>query len=336
MNTRRVELKLTYNSKDISADLKPYLSSWTHSDVLSGQADDLQISLIDKDKKWIGPWLPDVGATLLGSIVRSHWEKVGKVDTVPLGQFEIDTVDVSFPPSRATIKAISVPESSSIRGEEKNRAWEETRLSVIARDISGKNKLQLFYDVEEDPEYDRIEQTGETDLSFLMRLCGDAGFALKVTGDRLVIVDEAKYEQRPPSATFTPKDIDSFQGSITTTGTYRAARVEYYDGRKKKKVAYSFTPGNAPKTGRTLYINQRVSSYKEAMRLAKKRLRKANQEATTVSFTKAGEILLFSGLTIKLSGFGAYDGKYIITSVQRTYQDGLETSVELRKCLEGY
>lgn len=339
MKARTAYLQLTYDGVDISTDLRPYLLAWTHTDNLSGQADDLQISLEDKDQRWSGPWLPDTGAVLIAKAVRENWEKEGKTDVLPLGKFEIDEIEVSDPPTTVTIKGISVPESSSLRGEEKNRAWEKTKLSVIAGDIAGKAKLKLYFEVDDNPEYDRIEQTSETDLSFLMRLCNDAGLCLKISGTQLIILDEEKYEARPPVVTITrgKSHIKSFRGIKTTQGLYRACRVAYRSPKGRKNINYTFTPKNAPKTGRTLLVDQRVTSIKEAERLAKKKLREANKNAVNVSLIMVGDNVLLAGHTLMLAGYGkAFDGKYIITQISRSQQNGYEMSMELRKCLEGY
>ncbi|QQE75725.1 late control protein [Brevibacillus composti] len=336
MNARKAWLQVKYNSKDITADLQPHLLGWSYTDNLSGQADDLQITLEDAERKWIGPWFPEKGAVLTGVVYRQDWEKYGITNTLNIGQFEIDEVEASLPPCAVSIKGISVPESSSLRGEEKHQAWEKTKLSVIAADKASKAKLKLMYDVDDDPEYDRVEQTGETDLSFLMRLCSEAGLCMKVTGTQLVIVDEAKYEANAPIAILQPVDVSSFRGRSSTQGAYRSCRVEYHSPKGRRNIVYTYTPPNAPKTGRTLYVNQRVASVKEAERLAKKKLREANKDAMNVSLSLPGDTRFVAGITLSLSGFGAFDGKYIVTRAMHTQQGRYETGLELRRCLEGY
>ncbi|MED1803022.1 phage late control D family protein [Brevibacillus porteri] len=336
-NTRRTHLELKYENMDISADLQPDLKSWTYTDNLSGQADDIQITLVDTAHKWIGSWMPSTGAVLKGAIIRENFESEGKSDKLPLGQFEIDTVDFNFPPSEVTIKGISVPESSSLRGQAKSQAWEKTKLSVIAGDKAKKASLKLLFDVDENPEYDRIEQTEETDLSFIVRLCNDAGLCVKVTGTHLVILDEAKYERQTSITTINKNAaIKSFKGSTTSTGMYRSCRVEFHDPKKKKKIKAVFTPPNAPKTGRELFINQKVESIAEAMRLAKKKLREANKNAVKVSLSVVGDPLYVAGITLDLNDFGLFDGKYIVTQATHSQQSGYDTSLQLRRCLEGY
>lgn len=336
MNARKAGLQVKYNSIDISEDLQPHLKSWSYTDNLSGQADDLKITLEDKESKWLGPWFPEKGAVLEGVIFRQDWEKNGITNTLDTGQFEIDEFDGDGPPLTVTIKGISVPESSSLRGEEKHQAWEKTKLSVIANDKASKAGLKLIFDVDEDPEYDRVEQTGETDLSFLMRLCNDAGLCLKITGTHIVIVDEAKYESKTPIDTIHRDEVKRYSLRSTTQGVYCACRVEYHSQKGRNNIVYTYAPPNAPKTGRTLYINQRVGSVKEAERLAKKKLREANKDAMNVSLGLPGDTRYVAGVTLNLSGFGEFDGKYIVTQATHSQQSGYETSLELRRCLEGY
>ena len=338
MKARRARLQLEYENVDISADLQPHLTNWVYTDNLSGQADDLQITLEDKEQLWLGDWLPEKGAAVRAKIIRENWEQDGLTDELDLGLFEIDEIEPSSPPSSVTVKAISVPESSSLRGEDKNRAWEKTRLSVIAGDIAGGAGLELFYDTEDDPEYDRIEQTEQTDLEFLQKLCTDAGFALKVSDAQVVIFDEAKYEQQEPVDTITKGEarIKNYRGRTTLTGVYKSCRVDYHDAEHKESIKYEFTPLNPPKTGRVLVVNERVKSVAEAERLAKKKLRDANKDGTTFSITLVGDTKYLAGLTVNLSGWGAFDGKYIITQATHGQQSGYETKLELRKCLEGY
>jgi phage protein D len=174
--------------------------------------------------------------------------------------------------------------------------------------------LSLFYDTDDDPEYDRIEQTGETDLEFLMRLCSDAGLCLKISDKQIVIFDEKKYEDQAAIETIKKGDkrIKSYSGRTTLNKLYKASRVEYHNPTKGSQIRYEFNPPKPPKTGRVLVINEQVDSIKQAERLAKKRLRQAKKNGTTFSLTLTGEFRYLAGLTVNLEEFGSFDGKYII------------------------
>lgn len=339
IDSRRTFLDVTYNKQNIKAELEEHLKDWTYTDNLSGQIDDLQIVLEDVEHKWLSNWFPTKGSLLEAVIYKKYWKD--QIIKTKIGKFEVDEIDASGNPSEVTIKALSVPESSSsIRGEEKSKAWEKTTLKVVAADIAKRNKLKLYYQANENPKKDRFEQESETDLAFLYRLCNDEGFCLKITNNSIVILDEADYEKKAAVATINrlskvDDEIQVLNWSARTTlsGTYKSCRVQYFDAIKKKTIKASYTPPNPPKVGRTLVIKEEVKSVAEAQRLAKKKLREANKEATTVNLTVTSEKHLDAGMTVNLRMFGKFDGKYIITQVihsQATVQ------LSLRKCLVGY
>lgn len=334
---RRAKLLLKYNNRDISKDLAEYLISFSYTDHASGKADDLQITLEDRQGLWQRDWMPERGATLQASIVVENWDREGHLGTLPLGTFEIDEIESQGPPETVTIKAVSVPESAALRGEDKTRAWERTRLSCIARDITGKAGLKLLYEADEDPQYDRIEQTEQSDLAFLLKLCEDAGLSLKVTGTQMVIFDDSKYEQMPPVMTITRglSDVISYSASVSIRDIYSAARVQYKGGKKKKEIVYTYRPPNAPKTGKVLVINERVDSIAQAQRLAKKRLRQKNKDEYRFSLTMVGNTAMVAGVTVVIKGWGKHDGKYFVEKA--THEGpGYTVKLELRQVLEGY
>jgi hypothetical protein len=335
--TRRARLLLTYGNRDISADLAPYLLDFSYTDYASGKADDLQISLEDRAGLWRSSWMPEKGATLVASLLVQHWEREGQVQKLPLGKFEVDEIESSGPPDTVKIKALSVPVSSSLVGEDKTRAWEKTRLSVIAKDIAGGAGLKLLYDADYNPEYDRIEQTEESDLAFLLRLCEDAGLALKVTNKQVVVFDESKYEKMAPITTIVrgKSSVISYSAISATREVYSAARVEYKGGHGKESIRYTYTPPNRPKTGKTLVINERVTSIAEAERLAKMRLRQKNKEEVKFSITMMGDIRLVAGVTVMIQGWGKFDGKYFVETAEHS-GPGYTVKLELRRVLEGY
>lgn len=334
---RRAKLLLKYNNKDISKDLAEHLINFSYTDHASGKADDLQITLEDRAGLWQSDWMPERGATLQASIVVENWAREGHLGTLPLGTFEIDEIESQGSPETVTIKAVSVPESAALRGEDKTRAWERIRLSRIAHDIAGKAGLKLLYEADEDPQYDRIEQTEQSDLAFLLKLCEDAGLSLKVTGTQMVIFDDSKYEQMPPAMTITRglSDVISYSASVSIRDVYSAARVQYKGGKQKKEIVYTYRPPNAPKTEKVLVINERVDSIAQAQRLAKKRLRQKNKDEYRFSLTMVGNTALVAGVTVVIKGWGMHDGKYFVE--EATHEGpGYTVKLELRRVLGGY
>jgi uncharacterized protein len=334
IDSRRTYLDITYNAKNIKAELEEHLKDWTFTDNLSGEIDDLQIVLEDVAHKWLDDWFPVQGSILNGTIFKKHSTKMIKTK---IGKFEVD--EITAAPSEVTIKALAVPESSSIRGEYKSKSWEKTHLKVVASDIAKRNHLKLYYQANENPKKDRYEQESETDLMFLYRLCNDEGFCLKLSNRTIVILDEADYENNPAIATINrlskttdEVQVEDWSAKTTLTGIYKSCRLTYKDS-KKKTIKASFTPPLPPKTSRVLVIKEQVKSVAEGLRLCKKRLRWANKEATTVSLTVTSERYLDAGDTVNLKGFGKFNGKYIITQAAHSQNS---VQLQLRKCLVGY
>ena len=334
---RRARIKILYDNKDISKDLAQYLKSFSYNDVISGQADDLSITLEDRTGLWKNDWLPEKGATLVVSIItQAWWKDTFSEEELPLGIFEIDEIEVGGPPEEVKIKAVSVPNNTSLRGVDRTRAWEKTKLSVIANDIAKEAGLSLFYDTYTDPILDRSEQTEQSDLSFLMKLCNDAGLALKITDNKIVIFDEEKYEKNDIVMTVTKGSdlIKSYNFKSSTTEIYSACHVKYQNSDTKNNIEYAFTLNN--KQGKTLMINQEVKTVAEAETLAKKKLREKNKEELTASFSLVGTFLLVAGVTINIVGFGKFDGKYIVSKASHEVGGGYSVNIDLRRCLDGY
>lgn len=338
MQARRVHLKVEYNKKDISADLSKYLRSFSYTDVMTGAADDISISLDDVDGLWRGDWLPEKGDTIRAALIQEGWKASdGEEEQLDLGLFEVDEIECSGFPSVVSVKGVSIPNSSALRGVYKSRSWEKAKLSIIAKDIADGAEMKLLYDTEEDPQLERAEQTEQTDLSFLMKLCTDAGLALKVTDEQIVIFDVAKYEQEEPIVTLkrTEQVVKSYTLQTKVRDVYASCKVSYREGMKKEKIEGQFERPDGKK-GQVLVVNEQVASVAEAEKLAKKRLRAANQEEVSANLTVLGDIIYTAGSTVMLEDFGKFDGKYIVHQCTHSGGDSYSVDLELRRTLDGY
>lgn len=335
---RRIWLDVAYEGVNITADLQPHLKSWTFTDNLSGQADELQITLEDREQLWMSEWFPTEGDKINATIKRHNWNGDDKDEEYSLGITEVDEIDNKYPPAEITIKSLSLPQTTALRGEDKNRAWEKTKLSVIANDIATGAGMTLYYEVADDPEYDRTEQTEETDLKYIQKLCNDAGLALKISDNKIVILDEAKYEQAEPVMTIDRQMflIKDFSGRATLNDTYCACRLKYRSPKGRKNYDYTFTPKNPPPTKRVLVLRERFDNLAEAERKAKKALREKNSKAWQFNMTVLSNLGLWAGYTVILKNFGKFDGKWLITQATHGQGTGYEQKLQLRRCLEDY
>lgn len=360
---RRAYPKVIYSKVDISEALKPYLKSMEYTDMLTGQADDLQLTLEDRDGLWLEAWFPDKGATLTASILTQYWTAPTEAEKeLPLGLFEIDEIECSAIPSETKIKAVSVPNNTTLRGEGRTRSWEGYTIQKIAQDIANNAGMQLNFSSKDNPTLERVEQTEQSDLAFLDKLCQDNGLSLKVTDNQIVIFDMADMEAAEPSLIFvrpTMKGLDtsvsidvnsndmnsestlkrlkptSWRFTSSVRDVYKSCTVEHSQGKKKAKISATFTDPNKTE-GKMLLVKKDVKSVEEAERMARKELREKNKDEVTGSITCMGDTDLSAGLTVTVKGFGKFDGKYILSQVKHSLGSGYTCSVDLRRCLNGY
>lgn len=360
---RRAYPKVIYNKVDISEALKPYLKSVEYTDMLTGQADDLQLTLEDRDGLWLEAWFPDKGATLTASILTQYWTAPTDAEKeLPLGLFEIDEIECSAIPSETKIKAVSVPNNTTLRGEGRTRSWEGYTIQKIAQDIANNAGMQLNFSSKDNPTLERVEQTEQSDLAFLDKLCQDNGLSLKVTDNQIVIFDMADMEAAEASLIFvrpTMKGLDtsvsidvnsndmnsestlkrlkptSWRFTSSVRDVYKSCTVEHSQGKKKAKISATFTDPNKTE-GKMLLVKKDVKSVEEAERMARKELREKNKDEVTGSITCMGDTDLSAGLTVTVKGFGKFDGKYILSQVKHSLGSGYTCSVDLRRCLNGY
>ena len=272
-------------------------------------------------------------------LVQKNWNDTGKDLSLDMGTFEIDSIDMSGPPDKVTVKSTSIPYTSKLRMEKKNKAWEKISLKGIGQEIAGKNGLKLLYEASDNPTYKRKEQVQTSDIKFLQALCHAAGMALKVTTLTVVIYDAAEYDKKPVVRTFKKGsgDIISYKmGTKLTDTAYTSCHVSYTDPDSKETIEYTYTPDSKAGTGQTLEINEKVNSKAEAVKLAKKRLREKNTQEYTASLKVVGDVSLVAGITVKLKGFQQFDKKYKVTQAKHNLLDGYTVDLSLKQVLEGY
>lgn len=291
---------------------------------------------------------PDQGTTVKGlsiqaAIVRKNWNSDGSDKVLDCGQFELDSIDASGPPSIITIKGTSLPFRSQIRQTKKSKAWEAYNLSKIADEMAAANGMTCMYESANDPFYARVEQIALSDITFLSQLCHDAGISLKVTNKIIVLFDQATYETKPEvvaiargAGTYTKYKLMS--GAADKE--YTSCRVSYIDpvtGETIQATAYVPDYKASDKNNQCLEVQAKVTSIGEAQTMADKMLRLRNKYEYTASFTLPGNPDLVAGVTVILLGWGIWDGKYIISQAVHTIgSSGYTTQIKLRHVLEGY
>lgn len=274
-------------------------------------------------------------------ILRENWNGDGSDKVLDCGQFELDSIDASGPPATVTIKATALPFSSQIRQTKRSQAWESYTLSGIAREMAARNGMAFLYESANDPYYDRVEQVKVSDISFLSALCHNAGISLKATSNILVLFDQAAYEVKAPVKTIRRGDgsYTKYKLAMGKADTqYASCRVSYSgSGKCIEAIAYVEDYKEDSDKNQQLQITARVGSIAEAKALAEKQLRLHNKYARTATFAMTGDPDMLAGVTVLLSDWGSWDGKYIVKQAKHIVgSSGYTTTVTLRRVLEGY
>lgn len=367
----KTRLQIYYETTDITREVSADLLSFSYSDKVEDESDELTLTLKDPSGKWAGSWSPTRGDHVEAFL---YTEDRGSLMT---GRMTIDSLTVSGAPRIFELRAVSIPLDNTIRRTAKTRNFETADLKKIAETIAAENSLELLFDSEENPAYDRVDQRQESDLSFLKRLCDEAGLSVKVSSEKLILFDQASYEKKDPIRTLTlnVSPILSWSFSSQQSQRYRACTVKWrnvqmktlasappegglqiddsnvqqwwdeYTGQCRKGgqkkvteyIDYTFEDETVEESGQVFVLKKRCTSLQEAERLARSKLRQLNLRQTTGRISVVGDPFLVAGAVVLVAGFGSFDGKFFIEQADHSYgPGGYVTSLQLRRVNNAY
>ena len=341
-NSRRAEVLAMYQGVNITSAIQDDLLSFSYTDNASGASDSVSLSLKDHKRKWVSEWFPEKGDMLIPTIVTNNWRREGDRQQLNCGRFYIDNPSYSGRPSSFDLNGTSSPLNRNFKDVKKSKTWRNITLFSIAGDIANEAGLKLETFVSgagENPRYPSIEQSETSDAEFLAELCENEGLAMKVTDSKIIIFDERVFESRASVKSISEANQNtlsySFESSLSDTA-YAGVKVSYFDVKIGRNIDFLYSLNDIDEDSKIYKLNKRVNSGSEARRLAQKTLRRLNKVETTGSLTVTGDVELLGGVCVDLTGFGAFDGKYYITSADHSIGSGYTTSIDVRKVLEGY
>ena len=324
---RKATVKMLYNSK--SADqMAPYLSSFKFSEVASGSSDSISVQLADPDRKWINGWFPQKGDKLKPTIHFENWEKDDDLKLLSCGTFIIDDFSFKGGPISCTIDALALPSTSGFKATERTSTYEKTTIKEIGEKIAERNGLTLVYDADKFT-IESVAQDKKTDCAFLNELVIKYGLALKIFNDRLVIFDEALYEQKDVVATLTEEDFEpNWKYNTSLAGTYTGMQYSYTDSKKGKTYNVEIGGGD-----RIMTCDDEANNLTEATRIAVSKLNNANKGTTTMQITLRGTWKIVATSCVQISGLGMLDGKYYVERADTSISGsgGTKLTLSLRK-----
>lgn len=343
MKARRSYIKLIYDGVDITGDITPYLLSASYTDNLD-KADTASFTL--KGDRWIKEWAILKGDKFELEIGVTNWLREGDNRSLKCGTFTVDDISFSGTPDKLTVSGISVDMTKGIKEVKKDNTWENISLREISQEIADKNSLKLYYDSDAEFLFDKVDQLKETDTQLLCRLCESQGSSLKITDLQLIIFDDEKYEKVESVLNFSKADLTSYSLKCGDHDIYDSCEVRYYDPAMGQNLKGRFeTPDSEfykVRTGKILYVNEDTGvtgATKEEKEQylnerARKLLRNKNKHETEINLNHMGDVNYLAGLTSKITGFGRYDGVYLITSVEHNLDGAYTCSINTRRRID--
>lgn len=340
---RRAIVHLEYNGKVVGSEiLDKYLMDFTYTDGYNGQADDITITLDDRNNNWIKGWVPIIGDKIKADIITFNWDKDSEKKKLSCGKFYVKSYSFEGMPDRMVIEASALPlDGQSAKQERRSKSYEKVTLRTVAGDVAKRAGLTLMYSAGSNPKYDRLDQSDQTDFEFLIKTCTNEGIAIKISGSKLVLFSEAEYEQAAAVLEFEKgkSDILSYKfGQDSESAAYGSAVVSYTKSKTKTEASKTIT-GTYKAAGMSKYpvlrLKEQADSEAEAVRIARNRLREANKKAGKAKLELSGDVRIAAGTTIDIKGFGFYSGKYIIESAEHRLSatSPYTTSLDIRRVL---
>ncbi|MDX2215527.1 MAG: contractile injection system protein, VgrG/Pvc8 family [Oculatellaceae cyanobacterium bins.114] len=329
--------KLKYQGKDITQNIKPLTTSIAYTDKLEGSSDEIEVSLDNADLRWMDSWLPKEG-----DLITLQMGYEGEV-LFPEVNGEIDEPEYQGPPDTLRLQAQATPITASLR-QRRTQAYEKTTLRAIAQQIAGRHGLELVGNVP-DLRLERVTQKEQTDLEFLLEQSQEYGLVFKIEGaKRLVFYKIEDLEKAPAVLTLDRTDLRSYRLTRKTKGTYKAAKIKYYNPATGKYIEVTIDANGSvlpkPKegdqeqaVGDILNIRERVENLDQAKERAKEALRRENSNRIELDIDLEGNVVLAAGINFNLTSFKKFDGKFMIEQVKHslTKRQGYQCSVKGRR-----
>lgn len=325
---RKASLAVSYRGSAFDAKIAAHVSAFQYVDAASGQSDSISLTIENIDKKWLNEWMPVKGDKIKATIKTKNWNKEKETINFKCGTFVIDEVTFSGRPLLCNISALSAPADGGFKAEAKSRQWQDTTLKKIAEQAAAEGKLTLVYEAD-DIKIKKLEQSNESDSSFIKKLCDDYGLLMKIYNSKLVILDEKKYEKKDPVAAIHEKDMLSWTYNTTIDGTYTGCELSYTNADGKT------TKANVGTSERLLRITSSVKAYdkKDAELKAAAALNRANNQMYTMSVSILANTAIIATSTVRIKGLGKANGKYYVEKVTHNL-NGYIMKLQLRKVTE--
>lgn len=341
--------ELTMSGESITAKIAPRLISLTLTDNRGYEADQLDIELDDSDGQIR---LPRRGVSLTLAL---GWKGEGLL--FQKGSFIVDEVEHSGAPDRITLRARSADFRQTLNIKREN-SYHSTTLGDIVKTIAARHNLKpALSDELAKTVIDHVDQTNESDGSFMTRLAQQEGAIAAVKEGNLLFIRQGQGKtasgRRLPALTIVRKDGDQHRFSLVDRGAYTGVSAGWLNTREPKKKEPVKVKRKRRKTPpkkagepeqkqgdyligtdeNVLVLGHTYANKQNAERAVKAAWGKIQRGVASFSIQLArGRADLYTEMPVKVSGFKAEidEADWVLTTVTHTLNDsGYTTAVEL-------
>ena len=221
--------QITVNGNDITALVSSRLVSLTLTDLRGFEADTLELVLSDADGMLE---LPPKGATITCGI---GWAGAPLYDK---GRYVVDEIEHSGAPDQLSIRARSADMRGSL-GQKRDHSWHKTTIGKIADEVAKRNGLEAkVLPKLADVAVPHLDQTAESDASFMMRLASTHGGMASIKNGYLLVLAAGEAStssgQPLPPVVITRRAGDSHRFGVADRENYSAVHAQYHDNATGK------------------------------------------------------------------------------------------------------
>lgn len=321
--------RLLYSGRDITADLAPWLLGITYTDRMTGQSDELDISLMDYDGRWLDAWYPEKGAEI------QYWFGYAHQALTEAGKFIVDEVSFSAPPDTLQIRALSVGLQREVRTRI-GKAYQNTSLRALIDQVARRIKATVQGQVAAIP-IAKATQYGESDWMFLVRICREYGYevALKDNNQTIAVTPFTGLKSGP-IRTLSRSDVSAWSYRDKITEVPAKTETRHFDPRKKQLVKGEATSTHREHSGKTRKRIVKTPSPAQAKAIAQAEQDRHDIDKTSMELTLPGDQSLSAGGEIRLAAdWKRLGGSYLITEARHPLSySGYATTLQLKRIAE--
>lgn len=326
MNPRQTRVTVEFKKKKFQKQIAEYLESFSYTDCAAGESDSIEVRVSNKNKVWSTKWIPERGDVLTAKILQKNWRNLSKKNlTLKCGTFYIDELTYSGKPLICNMGAVSCPIYDKFNTQELTRTWENTSIKQIAEKVAADAGLKLYYDAEAISIFS-VEQTNQTNCSFISSLCTDYGLAMKIFSNKIVILDEEKQEAKAVVMKIKESETIKWSYNETMTGVYTGAKFEYTNPDNDQTIQVNIGGGERIKN-----ISVSANTIMEAQLKGIAAINNENKNTVTATITIPADSRIYAGTNVQLTGFGKMNGKYYVNKVKHSIASGYTMTLTLRK-----